>query len=394
MPGPLGGVQVVELAGWVVGPSVAGVLADWGAEVVKIEPPDGDPNRAWATSDVNPAFELDNRGKRSVTLDLKTAAGKRIAHELLTGADVFVTNLRWPALESLGFDYDSLAPRYPRLVYASVTGYGLEGPDRDRPAYDGGAFWSRAGVLMAMTPPGAALPAAPGGAGDHVTAITAVAGVAAALFARASTGRGQHVTTSLLRAGMFMMGFDVNTALRRGAPFVPSHRSEARNPLYNTYRAGDGRWFHLLGLQPDRHWDPLMRVLGENPLSLDPRFATAAGRAEHAREVVRLLDAVFASAPLQDWCARFDRAGVWWAPVQAPFDLLADPQAQASGAFVEAPTATGTATTVASPVDFTGTPWRVGRRVPEAGEHTEEVLLELGYDWDAITQLREEGAFG
>jgi crotonobetainyl-CoA:carnitine CoA-transferase CaiB-like acyl-CoA transferase len=390
----LDGVKVVELAGWVVGPSVAGVLADWGAEVVKVEPPDGDPNRAWATSDVNPAFELDNRGKRSVTLDLKTAAGQRVAHELLAHADVFVTNLRWPALQSLGLDFDALAPRYPRLVYASVTGYGLTGPDRDRPAYDGGAFWSRAGVLMAMTPPGASLPAAPGGAGDHVTAISAVAGVAAALFAREATGRGQHVTTSLLRAGMFMMGFDVNTALRRGTPYVPSDRSEARNPLYNTYRSGDGKWFHLLGLQPDRHWEPLLRAVGDGRLRGDPRFATGSGRAEHAREVIGLLDDVFASAPMSEWGARFDGAGVWWAPIQSPFDLLADPQAQASGAFVEAPAADGVVTSVASPVDFTGTPWRVARRVPEAGEHTEEVLLELGHDWASIGRLREEGAFG
>jgi len=221
----------------------------------------------------------------------------------------------------------------------------------------------------------------------------AVAGVAAALFARQSTGRGQHVTASLLRAGVFMMGFDVNTALRRGVPFVPSLRSDARNPLYNTYRAGDGQWFHLLGLQPDRHWEPLLRAVPDDRLR-DARFATGAGRGEHAREVVALLDEIFASAPIAEWRARFDDAGVWWAPVQAPFDLLADAQAQASGAFVEAPGAAGATTTVASPVDFLGTPWRIVRRVPEAGEHTEEVLLELGHDWESVTRLREEGAFG
>ena len=393
MPGPLNGVNVVELAGWVVGPSVAAVLADWGAEVIKIEGPDGDPNRAWATTDVNPAFELDNRGKRSVTLDMKSAAGREIAHQLLGNADVFVTNLRPAALRELGFDYESLSVPYPRLVYTSVTGYGLSGPDRDRPAYDGGAFWSRAGVLMAMTPPGSALPAAPGGAGDHVTAITAVAGVAAALFAREATGVGQHVTTSLLRAGMFMMSFDVNSGLRRGMPIVPVARSEARNPLYNTYRARDGRWFHLLGLQPDRHWEPLLRALG-TPALRDARFATGAGRAEHCREVVSLLDAAFDTDDLDAWGTRFDAAGVWWAPIQTPFDLLEDPQAHAAGAYVDAPVAEGTALTIATPVDFSATPWNVRRRSPEAGEHTEEVLLDLGYDWDAIARLREERAFG
>ena len=179
-----------------------------------------------------------------------------------------------------------------------------------------------------------------------------------------------------------------------GGVKMPSLRSEARNPLYNTYRAADERWFHLLGLQPDRHWEPLMRAIGHGPLRDDPRFATGAGRAEHAPEVVALLDGTFATAPMEEWRARFDDAGVWWAPVQAPFDLLNDPQARAAGAFVEAPGAEGTVTTVASPVDFSATPWRIMRRVPEAGEHTEEVLLELGHDWDAISRLRQEGAFG
>jgi crotonobetainyl-CoA:carnitine CoA-transferase CaiB-like acyl-CoA transferase len=393
MPGPLHGVNVVELAGWVVGPSVAAVLADWGAEVIKIEGPDGDPNRAWVTIGVNPAFELDNRGKRSVTLDMKSAAGQAIAHRLLARADVFVTNLRAPALRDLGFGYETLAGRYPRLVYTSVTGYGLAGPDRDRPAYDGGAFWSRAGVLMAMTPPGSELPAAPGGAGDHVTAMTAVAGVAAALFAREATGFGQHVTTSLLRSGMFMMSFDVNSALRRGVAVVPAVRTEARNPLYNTYRTGDGRWFHLLGLQPDRHWEPLLGAV-DAPALRDPRFSTGAGRAEYAEEVIGILDAAFASAGMEAWKERFDGAGVWWAPIQTPFELLQDPQAHAAGAFVDAPVAEGSASTIATPVDFSATPWSVRRRSPEAGEHTEEVLLELGYDWDDITRLRNEGAFG
>jgi len=201
------------------------------------------------------------------------------------------------------------------------------------------------------------------------------------------------VTTSLLRAGMFMMSFDVNSGLRRGMPIVPVARSEARNPLYNTYRARDGRWFHLLGLQPDRHWEPLLRALG-TPTLRDARFATGAGRAEHCREVVSLLDAAFDTDDLDAWGTRFDAAGVWWAPIQTPFDLLEDPQAHAAGAYVDAPVAEGTALTIATPVDFSATPWNVRRRSPEAGEHTEEVLLDLGYDWDAIARLREERAFG
>jgi crotonobetainyl-CoA:carnitine CoA-transferase CaiB-like acyl-CoA transferase len=387
------GVKVVELAGWVVGPSVAGVLADWGAEVVKIEPPDGDPNRAWAT-DNNPAFELDNRGKLSVTLDVKNPHGKALALELIAGADVFVTNLRGRALRSLGFDYDAIGGRFPALVYASITGYGLTGADQDRAAYDAGAFWARTGALAAMTPPGADLPAPLGGAGDHVTSMTAVAGIAAALFARQGGGRGQHVTTSLFRAGMFMMGFDVNTALRRGVAVEPQPRTRVRNPLYNTYRTGDERWLFLLGLQPDRHWEPVTRALGLPQLIDDPRFDTGPRRAEHSAELIEILDEAFAGDTLDGWGDRLDAHGVWWAPVRSPLDLLNDAQAEAAGAFVEVPVPDGITRMVASPVDFSGTPWAVTRRTPELGEHTEEVLVALGHGWEAIDELRGAGAFG
>jgi crotonobetainyl-CoA:carnitine CoA-transferase CaiB-like acyl-CoA transferase len=391
--GPLEGARVVEFGGWVVGPSTTAVLADWGAEVVKIEPPGGDPNRAWVTG-ANPTFELDNRGKRSIMLDLGTEGGRDVVLRLLGRADVFVTNVRQPALSSFGLDYESLADRFPRLVYALITGYGRTGPERDRAAYDSGAFWARAGVLRAMTAPGSELPLSPGGSGDHVTSVTTVAGIAAALVARERTGRGQLVSTSLLRAGIFTVGSDVNRALRLGEAYPVRPRTQATNPLFNSYRCRDGEYLFLLGLQPDRHWEPVARALGRPELLDDRRFSTSADRAQHAPALIEVMGEAFATADRADWGAVLDAHGVWWSPVQSPGDVPRDEQAVASGAFVEAPTADGPKAMVSSPVDFSDTSWSVTRRAPETGEHTEEVLLELGLDWDDITALRDRGALG
>jgi crotonobetainyl-CoA:carnitine CoA-transferase CaiB-like acyl-CoA transferase len=204
MPGPMDGVRVVELGIWVAGPAAGGILADWGADVIKIEPPKGDPARTFSRMlggdlPTNPVFELDNRSKRSVVLDLQTEQGRATALELVATADVFLTNVRVETLRHFGFDPDTLRAMFPRLVYAIVTGYGINGPDADRPAYDIAAYWARAGVAASLTPPGADLPFQRGGMGDHTVGMTAAAMISAALFAREHTGEGDFVSTSLLR---------------------------------------------------------------------------------------------------------------------------------------------------------------------------------------------------
>ncbi|HXQ22691.1 MAG TPA: CoA transferase [Candidatus Acidoferrales bacterium] len=398
MPGPLEGIRVVEMGFWVAGPGAAGVMADWGADVVKIEPPDGDPmrgmflNAAGIDVPINPPFELDNRGKRSVGLNLQHADGRAIAHRLLGAADVFVTNLRPAALDKFGLSYDELRGLNPRLIYCHLNGYGLVGDDKDRPAYDVGAFWSRAGIAWSLAPEGAEPPQQRGGMGDHTTALSAVGAVCAALVARHRTGEGQLVSTSLLRTGMYVLGWDLNIRLRFGHVAPPFTRHTVPNPVVSSYRAGDGKWFWLLGLQGDRHWPDVVRAIERPELGTDPRFRDIRARREHVGILVPILDEIFATKPLHEWGTIFDRENVWWAPVQSPDEVVTDPQVRAGGGVVAVPVTDGTADMVASPADFSATRWEPSRPAPEFAQHTEEVLLALGYDWEAIAELKEKGA--
>ncbi len=395
--GPLDGVRVVELGVWVAGPGAGGILADWGADVVKIEPPAGDPGRTFGAmlgGDVpfNPPFELDNRSKRSIVVDLATHDGRAVAHDLLARADVFLTNVRLAGLARVGLDPETVTARWPRLVYAAITGYGLDGPDKDRAAYDIGAFWARSGIAHLLTSPGGTPPFQRGGMGDHSAAMTMASGVCAALVARERTGRGQVVSTSLLRQGLYTIGFDVNTALRFGVGIGVATRETMGNPVINSYRDRDGRWFWLIGLEGERHWPDLCRAVERPEWIDDERFATAKARRRNAGELCRLLDEIFATRTRDEWGVAFDREDLWWAPVQTLEEVVDDPQVRAAGAFVEVPDGGSTATMVATPVDFADTTWSPRSMPPALGEHTDEVLHELGYDDSRVSALKASGA--
>ncbi|MEY8018552.1 CaiB/BaiF CoA transferase family protein [Mycobacterium servetii] len=383
MAGPVEGIKVVELGVWVAGPAAGAILADWGADVVKIEPPAGDPGRMFGRMlgcdlGVNPPFEMDNRSKRSIVLDLTTAAGRDTAFELLAGADVFVTNVRSAALGRLGLDYESVSARHPRLVYGLITGYGETGPGADRAAYDVAAFWSRAGLAHLLTRPGDTPPFQRGGMGDHSAGMTLTAAICAALIARERTGTGQLVSTSLYRQGAYTVSFDLNTYLLTGQQIAIGQRESMGNPCMNNYTAGDGRRFWIVGLEADRHWPALCRAVGRPEWLTDPRFEDARARARNAVPLIAALDEIFATRPLEEWARAFAaEPDFFWSPVNTLEDVVADEQFHAAGGIVDVPDGAAGVAMVATPADFHGTPWAPRSGAPQLGQHTDEILAEL-----------------
>ena len=374
--GPLHGVRVVEMGVWVAGPAVTGIMADWGADVIKVEPPTGDPQRsvfgALGVVDQQgvPPFEIDNRGKRSVVLDLREPADLGTMMNLLEGADVFVTNVRPGGLARLGLDADTLTARFPRLVYGIITGYGLAGPDVDRAGYDIGAFWSRSGLAHTTVAPDELPPALRSGQGDHTTGLSLAAGIMAALFDRERTGKGRLVSTSLLRTGMYTLGWDIGVYLRFGKR--QSTKSGRANPApqMNCYRCSDGRAFWLLGLEADRHFPGLLAAIGREDLAGVENFRNARARSINAAEFTAVLDEHFATDTYDHWTSRFDEHDVWWAPLNSIAEVVDDPQAIASGAFVDMTPQPGEAPyrAVNTPVDFAGYEPTYGP-VPKLGQH-------------------------
>lgn len=395
---PFEGVRVVELAQWVFVPVAGALLADWGADVVRIERPEGDPYRGLATQGIgtdsggiNVSVALANRGKRSIALDLRQPQGRAVLDKLLGSADVFLTNFRPGALGRLGLDAETLRGRFPALVYARGHGFGVRGPDADQPGYDASAFWSRGGLAHMLTPPERDYPISQRGAmGDRNGAMALAFGIAGALLRRGRTGQGSVVDVSLLATAMWTLSSDLLTALQGSAPPRMGGRP-AVNPLIGSYRTKDGRHVQLVFLEADRYWADFCRLIGREELIDDPRFVDLAARRQNSEACVAILDGEFGQRTLAQWKELLAGIDAPWAPVQAVEELLDDPQVVANDYIGEVVIEGGPSYRLpAVPVQFDQEPPPL-RRAPEHGEHTEMILLDLGYSWEEIEELRRAG---
>lgn len=392
------GVRVLEVAQWTFAPAAAAVLADFGASVIKIEDAtSGDPQRGLASAGVVPMVggvnvvtEQTNRGKRSVGLNLRDPRGRELLLELAERADVFVTNFRGPARSKLGFDEDTVRARNPRIVYARATGQGARGPDADRGGYDFTSYWMRSGIASALTAGDADRPLPqPPAFGDKAGAMNLAFGIAAALFRRERTGHGAIVDVSLLGTALWQHSSAILHSWRLGHDF-PTLTGRSANPIARSYRTADGRWIALMMIESDRWWPDLCHHLDRPDLVSEERFADAGARGAHYDDCVAELEKLFAARPLTYWERRFAGLSGPWAVLRSMVETANDPQVAENGYAVPVDHDGAEVRLVSAPVQFDEHVPPLGR-APEHAEHTEGVLLELGYGWDEITALKDAG---
>ena len=404
MVAPLDGIRVVEVANWLAAPSAAALMADLGADVIKVEHPVGD---AWRHTlmrgqkpgyrpdvDIDAPYELDNRGKRGVALSLDAPGGSDVARRLASQADIFITNLTAPRIARYDLSRETLRELNPTLIYVVLTGYGTRGPDQALTAFDYSAFWARSGIMgLIGEPDGPPMPCRPG-QGDHATALNLLSGVLAALRLRDLTGEGQSVEVTLQRTGAWTIGADLSAALitERQPPRID--RVQPGNPLFNSYETADGRWLMLVMPTSDRYWAPTCRALERVDWLSDDRLATLEGRMLHTAELTASMVEVFKTRTLAEWSPLLTAASLTWAPVAELPELIRDPQMEAMNAWAVIEGAEGPFRTLNTPFEIAGADIGPRGPAPKTGQHTLEVLRELGWSDDELAELAAQGVFG
>ena len=392
------GLKVLDLASYIAGPAATTILADFGADVIKIEPPGtGDVYRFFSAmppnpvADTNYAWQLTNRNKRSIALDLKSSEAREVLVRLVQWADVVVVNFPPRVKAALGVTYEALSPLNPKLIYADITGYGSEGPEADTPGFDVTAYWARSGLMEvthdAGSPPTLPIP----GIGDHATATTLYAAIVTALYTRASTGKGSHVSTSLIANGIWAAAAWVEGGLNGGRFFAQHDRKNPPNALLNPYQTADDRWILLVAAQR-KDWPAFARAIGMQELLEDPRFVDDQ-RTRNAAALVEILDPLFASQPLAFWKQVLNAARVIFGVVQIAEEIIHDPQLEANGIVVplDVP-GKPTRRTVSNPIQIMGEQKVKPCAAPQLGEHGAEILREMGFTPDEIAHLHDARA--
>ena len=390
------GLKVVDFASFIAGPSAAVILSDFGADVIKVEPPSGDlwrhghkiPPQPQA-KDAYP-WQLANRNKRSITLDLKSPGAQSVLERLVRWADVFIVNTPHPARKKLKLEYEDVALWNPRLIYADLTGFGEKGPDATLPGFDITAYWARSG-LLSMTRDAGSPPTWPvAGSGDNATAVGLYAAIVTALYRRERTGKGSYVTTSLLAEGVWSASVFIQAALCEANFFGLHDRAHPANAALNVYRASDGTWFVLIVL-PDK-LAAVAKAIGRTDLLTDPRFSDPVKLMANMPQLTAILDQIFSSQPMSHWYEVFNGVHVTFGAVREPKEVVNDPQLRANDIVVPLEGAGGKLTsTISSPIQVHGVTKVPAKRAPQIGEHNEEVLNELGFDAKAIDGLRASG---
>lgn len=399
---PLEGIKVVDLTSWAMAPASSAAMADWGANVIKVEEPETGDLFRWFLMNLGideadipvSLYGLNNRNKRGMAVDLKTQGGREIMYKLIEDADVFVSNIPAASLKRMELDYEKISSINPRLVYAHASGFGHNGPDISKPGFDATAYWARSGLMAGLGVDQPPIFQQFAGVGDQVSGLVLFGGIMLALYERQNTGQGRQVDVSLFGVGTWVTSCPIQMVLSTGEEPPRAVRSEIANPMINYYQCQDGSWLTIVCLPDEPYWSPLCRALDLGDLETHPKFSSREARLENNVELISILDKAFMVKDRDEWGPILDEHGVVWTHIPSTFaEVINDPQIAANDHIVEVDHPEfGPSKILTTPIRLDKQAPEIRTVAPELGQHNEEILLEHGYTWDDIIRFKDEGA--